>query len=123
MRTGIRRERLYLYRVQATAVEKRRLFLSYLDCIASVAETPEFYNTLTNNCTTNVLWRAKAAGAIPMNWKVLVSGYADQYAYQLGLLDQTLPFAELKRRSLIRRSPEALIDAGFSAGIRRGPPN
>jgi hypothetical protein len=123
VRTDIRRERLYLYRVSATAAEKRQLFLSYLDRITSLAETPEFYNTLINNCTTNVMWRAKAAGGIPLDWKVLISGYADQYAYQLGLLDQALPFAELKRRSLVKRSSNVRIDAGFSADIRRGLPD
>jgi hypothetical protein len=54
---------------------------------------------------------------------VLVSGYAGQYAYQLGLLDQALPFAELKRRSLIHRSPDARIDASFSADIRQELPD
>jgi hypothetical protein len=121
-RTDGRRERLYLYRIQATAAEKRQLFLSYLDRIARLAETPEFYNTLYNNCTTNVVWQAKAAGGIPLNWKILITGYADQYAYQLGLLDQALPFGELKRRSLVRRAPDAKIDANFSADIRRGLP-
>lgn len=123
VRTDIRRERVYLYRVSATSEEKRHLFLSYLDRIASLGVTPEFYNTLVNNCTTNVVLRARVVGGIPLNWKVLVSGYADQYAYQLGLLDQAFPFAELKRRSEIQRLPDAQIDAGFSADIRRDLPD
>ncbi|MGA8909336.1 MAG: hypothetical protein WB524_17105 [Acidobacteriaceae bacterium] len=52
----------------------------------------------------------------------MVNGYADEYAYQLGLLDRSLPFTELKRRSLIRRSPHDRIGTGFSADIRRSLP-
>jgi hypothetical protein len=33
------------------------------------------------------------------NWKVLFSGYAPAYAYEIGRLDTRLPFADLKRLS------------------------
>lgn len=124
VRTDIRRESVYLYRVRATPAEMRALFLSYVDRIAKLSGTPEFYNTLDNNCTTNVVQRANAAaGGIPLSWMILVSGYADRYAYELGRLDRHLPFPELKQRSLIRRAPGATIDAGFSAEIRTGLPS
>jgi hypothetical protein len=123
VRSDVRRERVYLYPVRATAAERRALFLSYVARIQALRDAPEFYDTLTNNCTTNVLARANAAsGLIPNDWKVLVSGYADRYAYELGRLDTGLAFAELKRRSLVRRPAGATIGPGFSAEIRAGLP-
>jgi hypothetical protein len=121
VRTDIRRESVYLYQLQTTPAERQRLLVSYLDRIAELATAPEFYNTLVNNCTTNVVGRANAAsGNIALSWMVLLSGYADRYAYELGRLDDGLPFVELKRRSLIRRGPSPEIGPDFSAAIRRG---
>ncbi|MFL5253535.1 MAG: DUF4105 domain-containing protein [Rhodopila sp.] len=120
VRTDVRRERVYLYRLQATPAEKRALFLSYVDRIGKLADAPEFYNTLLNNCTTNVVARANAASrVIPFSWMILFSGYADRYAYDMGRMDSDLPFEALKRSSLIHRPDGAVPDAGFSRDIRR----
>jgi hypothetical protein len=63
---------------------------------------PAFYNTLTTHCTAAILFHARAAGGSAWyNWKILFSGYAPQYACELGWLDTRLPFAELKRQSHI----------------------
>ena len=40
-------------------------------------------------------------GQLPLDWRVLLSGYFPEYAYELGSLDTSMPFAELKARSLI----------------------
>jgi hypothetical protein len=122
-RTDSRRERVFLYRLRASPAEMRALFLSYVNRIQSLSTTPEFYNTLTNNCTTNVISRANAAAReVPLSWKVLLSGYADQYAYDIGRIDSNLPFAELKPASRIKRPEGAVIDADFSASIRQPRP-
>jgi Domain of unknown function (DUF4105) len=123
-RTDTRGERVFLYRLRATPGEIRALFLSYVDRIQSLSKTPEFYNTLTNNCTTNVISRANsAAREVPLSWKVLLSGYADQFAYDIGRIDSNLPFAEVKRASRIQRPPGAGIGADFSADIRQSHPD
>jgi hypothetical protein len=58
-------------------------------------------------------------GAPPWSWKILVSGYLPQYAYDLGRLDQSLPFAELERRALVNdRAHGAEHDPAFSQRIR-----
>jgi hypothetical protein len=60
LRTDIRGERVYLYQLRLPPEMVRRLFVSYLDRVAALESRPEFYNTLTNNCTTGVLGRARA---------------------------------------------------------------
>jgi hypothetical protein len=61
-------------------------------------EKPQWYNTLTTNCTTNVVRHVRAfGGRAKYNWKVLLSGYAPQYAYELGVLDTRMSFEELRK--------------------------
>lgn len=120
VRTDVRRERVCLYRVNVSAETARNLFVDYLRRVNQLNEQPEFYHTLFNNCTTNILQHArKLAPRLRYSWKVLLSGHADDYSYRLGLLDSSVPFEELKRRSLIERPDGMRIDAGYSASIRR----
>jgi hypothetical protein len=102
----------------------RRLFLEYVQRINQLKERPEFYNTLTTNCTTDVWALTRAlSGKVPLDWRVLLSGYFPEYAYDLGSLDTSLPFAELKTISLINdQAHTADQDPGFSARIREGLP-
>jgi hypothetical protein len=113
-------EDVYVYRTDGRSREIRRVFLDYLREINSLAERPQWYNTLTTNCTTAILTHLRVnPGAAPMSWKVLLSGYAPRYAWERGALESRLPFAELKRRSRVNdvaraadRSPD------FSQRIR-----
>ena len=126
VRTNYRRpeELVYLYRTRARPENARRLFLEYVDKINQLKERPEFYNTLTTNCTTDVWSLVRAlTGQLPLDWRVLLSGYFPEYAYELGSLDTSMPFAELKARSLINDKAHAADRApDFSARIRAGLP-
>ncbi|HBK06307.1 MAG TPA: hypothetical protein DDZ81_10635 [Acetobacteraceae bacterium] len=126
VRTDRRHESVYIYPVDVTPERRRLLLLSYLRQVQALAERPVFYNTLTDNCTTNIVARAAGAAAdAPVarySWKLLASGYADSYVYDLGRLNQDLPFDELKRRSLVRRPADAQIGRDFSSEIRAGLP-
>jgi hypothetical protein len=58
-----------------------------------------------------------------MSWKVLLSGYFPDYAYDLGRLDRSRPFAELERLSKVNeRAKAADQDPAFSQRIREGLP-
>jgi hypothetical protein len=117
-------EEVYLYRTNVPPAQVRRLFLDYVRDINRRVAQPEFYNTLTTNCTTTILFHARASGGIARyNWKILFSGYAPEYAYEIGRLDTRLPFAELKRLSHINARAQAAGDApDFSQRIRAGLP-
>jgi len=128
LRTNYRKdppEDAYLFRTNAPPENVRRLFLSYLETINDLNEHPTFYNTLTTNCTTNVLMHTKVnPGNHRYSWKILLSGYAPLYTYELGRLDTGLPFEELKRRSHINAAAQAADQAAdFSQRIRAGLPN
>ena len=123
VRTDVRKERVYLFRGNVAPETARALFVDYLRRVRMLEQDPEFYNTLFNNCTTNILHHVRAvAPRIRYDWKVLVSGYADRYSYDLGLLDTSMPFDALKSASLIRRAPGSAIGRDFSAQIRSALP-
>jgi len=126
VRTSYRRpeELVYLYRTRAAPKNARRLFLEYVDRINRLKERPEFYNTLTTNCTTDVWSLVRAlSDQFPLDWRVLLSGYFPAYAYALGSLDTDLPFEGLKSISLINDEAQAADhDPDFSRRIRAGLP-
>ena len=109
MRTNYRQsppEEVYLFRLIGPIEHGRRIFLDYMRDINALRERPRFYNTLTTNCTTMILAHAAVnPGSIPYSWKVLLSGYAPEYAYDRGRLDRSLPFEELQRRAHQRGGP------------------
>ncbi len=94
---------VYVYRSTAPPDMARRLFVDMLKRANQLYEHPEFYDTLGNNCTTNIVRHinAIAPGKVPYDYRVLLPGYADKLAYDLGLIDNRLPFEELKRRARV----------------------
>ncbi len=70
--------------------------------------TPEFYNTLTTNCTTNIWLNTRVnPDHLPFSWKILVSGYIPEYLYETGRLDNSLPFSELEKRAHVNARAHA----------------
>ena len=117
-------EQVYLFRLIGSMEERRRIFLDYLRDINELHEHPRFYNTLTTNCTTMILAHAAVnARHAAYSWKVLLSGYAPEYAYEVGRLDQSLPFEELKERGHINVAARVADQApDFSRRIRANLP-
>ena len=127
VRTNYRRdppEDVYLYRVHGPIENARRLFGEYVRTINALHDRPRFYDTLSTNCTTQILLHTRVnPDHLPFSWKVLLSGYAAEYAYEKGRLDQSLPFEALRRRSRINDAARAADRAAdFSRRIREGLP-
>jgi hypothetical protein len=120
VRTDVRHEQVYLYRLQLTRQSREALFLSYVKKIQELSEHPEWYNTLSDNCTTGILSRAQAPGRTRLNWRIVLSGYVPEYAYQRGLLDGSVSFPTLQDHSLIVRPDGAAITENYSRDIRAG---
>ncbi len=117
-------ENVYLFRVDIQKERIRDLFLHYLAKINRLNQQPEFYNTATTNCTTTIVMHAQAlGGTLPLNWQVLSSGHFPELLYERGALDQSLPYPELRRASLVNERARAADGAAdFSERIRKGLP-
>ena len=116
-------EEVYVYRARAPVDSARRIFLEYIEKINSLKTTPEFYNTLTTNCTT-VIWMNSRVNPqhLPFSWKILASGHVPELLYEYGRLETGgLPFPELQQRAHINsRAHAADTAADFSRRIREG---
>lgn len=124
MRTNHRDETVYLYRLNTSAENARQLLLVYLDRINELADRPEFYHLLSNSCTINIIRYANAAGREGrFDIRHLLNGLIDSYLYHSGRVDTTLPFDELRQRSLINEAAQAADGAAdFSQRIRTALP-
>ncbi len=126
LRANHRRDDVYLYPVRTTRALMRALLLSMLDRANALTAQPEFYNTLSNSCTSNIVDHIEliAPGRVPFSLKLLLPAHADDYAFDLGLIDTALPRETY--RAAHRINDLALKHADredFSAGIRtRMPP-
>lgn len=112
---------IYLYRLNLRPETLRIRFHEYLDTINDIAESPRWYNGLTTNCTTGVYRRYKA-NRPPFNWRVVINGKIDAYLYELGILDQTLPFERLKQACNINDAAKGIPDDNYGNAIRTGRP-
>ena len=123
VRTNYRRdppEDVFLYEIKGTRNEGQKLFLYYMESINALKAQPQFYNELTTNCTTSLWMQAHLEPVrAPFSWKVVASGYLPELLYERGRLDNSIPFAELQRRSHINaRAQAAGTAADFSRRVR-----
>jgi hypothetical protein len=82
---------------------------------------PEFYNTLTDTCTTNIVDHVNAVwpGTVPLRREILLPGNADRLAYELGLIACDEPFERCRERFRINDHPAAADRSpDFSRRIR-----
>lgn len=124
VRTNYRHgEEIYLYRLKAPVEHVRAAFLEYARTLNVLHDAPRWYNAIADNCTTAIRQQRAINERIPWDWRMLANGYGDQLLYERGAIDTSLPFAELKRRSLINtRAMAADRSPNFSALIRVGLP-
>jgi Domain of unknown function (DUF4105) len=124
VRTNYRGEQVYLYQLLITPETARQLFRIYLQRLNALAAQPEFYHLLSNSCTVNIVRYAKSLGrGGSFNIRHYLNGLFDGYLYNLGQLDTTIPFEELRRRSRINDAARAADGAAdFSARIRASLP-
>ncbi len=117
-------EDVYVYRLQGSIENGRRLFLEYIQRINRLKEEPEFYNTLTDNCTTGIWMNTRVnPGHPPLSWKILASGYVPQYLHEAGRLAPGTSFDALQRGAHINARAQAADQAAdFSRRIRIGIP-
>ncbi|TMB56956.1 MAG: DUF4105 domain-containing protein [Deltaproteobacteria bacterium] len=125
LRTNYRGERVFLYRLRGSPALARRLLVSYLDQINRLARTPQWYNALTQNCTTTIRFHAQqAAVRNPLDWRLFANGRGDELLYERGDIDTSLPLAALRTRSDITAKARAADQDGrFSDLIREGIPS
>ncbi len=121
VRTNIRNEDMYLYRVMMPPTEIRALFEAYIAEGTHLRTQAEWYNTATANCTTIIYELAKriVPGGLPLDYRILVSGHLPEYLYDIKALPQGYDFATLKQTGHVTDRAKAST-GDFSHDIRVG---
>lgn len=123
LRTNHRKHNVYLYPIQANPKLIRELFINMLHRANHLKDTPEFYNTLVNSCTTNIVDHINeiAPHTIPWNYRLILPKNSDEFLYELGLIDNKITLKEARKKYLINVAAEKYADdPDFSHKIREG---
>jgi len=125
LRTNFRKdEEVYLFRTTVPPALARKIFLEYLERADSLHRHPEWYNALTNNCTTNIAVSASEAQDVRtrLDWRILLNGKMDEMMYEHHrLVTGGLSLPALKAQAHINPAAKAADDSpDFSKLIREG---
>lgn len=121
LRSNFRKDKVFVYPAKTTKEKKQALFLDMIKRVNKLKEEPEFYNTATNTCTTNIMKHINTItpGKIPFDYRVLMPGYTDELAFDLHLIDTDLSLEEARQVYLINdRAMKYADDPEFSVKIR-----
>ncbi|WP_169393310.1 MULTISPECIES: DUF4105 domain-containing protein [Psychrobacter] len=89
-RTNARGEQVYLFPIShLNQSQVKALFEAYLTASDELNAEPDWYNTLTSNCTNIIFYMARiiSGDRLPWDYRIWVSGWLPNYLYKLGLLD------------------------------------
>jgi len=121
LRSNFRKDQVYVYPIKTSSDRAKAVFLSMIERTNNLKEKPEFYNTIYNTCTTNILRHANeiVPGRIPFRLEVLLPANSDRFAYKLDLIDTDLSFEDARKKFLINDRALKYADSpDFSVRIR-----
>ena len=90
---ALRGDVLYLYPSKASPDQARAMLVDMLRRAQRFQTEPEFYNSVWNNCATNLRAHVNRVveEPLPFGWGILFPGYSDKLALERGLLATNLP--------------------------------
>ncbi|QDE82780.1 DUF4105 domain-containing protein [Myxococcus xanthus] len=109
LRSNHRKDDVYLYPVDASKERITRFFLDMVARMNALHEKPEFYDTLTNNCTTNLVRHLEkvSQSQVPYDHRTLLPAFSDALAYELELIDRDAPLEQVRKRYHINARAQA----------------
>ena len=124
LRTNHLRDEVFLYPATGSKQKMAMVFMALARRLNDLREEAEFYNTLTNNCTTNLVlhWERINDLELPRDHRILLPGYSDDLAYEYGIIERHGSFEETRARARIGELALAAADEeDFSLRIRARP--
>jgi len=121
LRTNFRQEEVYRYPIKLPQTAIQTLFNTIITRVNSIHETPEFYNTLSQNCFTSLAADFWSLGdnKSRLDYRMLANGFSDEMLYERGRLKSKLSFADTKKKSHINQYTEPNIyNPHYSKQIR-----
>lgn len=123
-RAGPRAEEVRLYPLTLQPEQLRPVLEGFIAFGNALNEAPQWYNTVTANCTTVVWSLSKAIGPhLPLDISLLASGKLPEYLDSFDALAGPGDLAAKRARALISLAgAETLSGRDFSAAIRQAKP-
>lgn len=121
MRALHRGDSVYTYPARASPEGARELLLDMATEANLLRTRPAFYHTLFDNCTTRIVDHVNRVTDTPVgkSWRVLLPGYSDALAHELGLLDWEGSLQEVRERWFVNERARTWDGAeDFAARIR-----
>jgi hypothetical protein len=122
LRTHVWGDPVFLYPTVATPVQAHDLFVALLQRADHLRTSPEYYNTLDNNCATNLADAINRIRRDPLGWSPsrVLPGYSDAWALDAGLLAVGGNVEEARERYRINAKAEAAYGTpSFSWAVRQ----
>ena len=120
LRTHIRGEPLFLYKLDVPELYTKPLLLNFLREAQVLTQSPVFYNSLIDNCMTGLLAQSDQFRSFWqwLDMRILLPGNSDKIAYELNYIDTSQPFNQTRARAKVDPSLTHIEDPEFSAKIR-----
>jgi len=121
LRTEVRKAEVLLYPSRATPEQARTMLRDILLRVNQIARTPEWYDTLSNNCTTNLVRHVESIlpARVPWSPGLTLTGLSARTAYRRGWLACAGNFEQTRELARINDLvPSAMNSDHFSAAIR-----
>ena len=120
LRTHIRREPVYLYKLEVPELYTKPLLLNFLREAQVLTREPTFYNTIADNCLTGLLAQSDQFRSVFswMDTRILLPGNSDEIAYDLAYIDNSGSLEQIRERALIKADLVNVADENFSRKIR-----
>ena len=123
VRTNCAKYTVRLFPVQTEKLLMRQVFVDVLKRADKLGKEPEFYNTLWNNCTTNIIKHARRFSNKPIPfWDIryLFPENLDKIAHRLNIIDTHLDYNAAREHFDITDFAQATEpEDDFSAEIRK----
>ncbi len=122
VRTNCIKDTVRLFPVQSERHLMQSVFADVIKRADLLGQNPEFYNTLWNNCTTNIIKHTRRFSQKPIpkwNFRYLFPESLDKLAYRLNIIDTHLPYQAARTHFDITERAQAAEEASdFSQAIR-----
>ncbi len=120
LRTHVRGEPLYLYKLEVPEIYTKPLLLNFLRKAQVLNYQAEFYNSIIDNCMTGMLSESHQFRGLSswLDKRILLPGNSDELAYELKYINTDKPFEQTRKNALINPSSTELDDPEFSKKIR-----
>jgi hypothetical protein len=120
LRTHVRGEPLYLYKLEVPEIYTKPLLLNFLRKAQVLNYQAEFYNSIIDNCMTGMLSESHQFRGLSswLDKRILLPGNSDELAYELQYINTDKPFDQTRKDALIKPSSTELDDPEFSKKIR-----